>query len=738
MAELFAMQHLPPTVFTLAFGFGNLWMLAWLAAAAAPLLIHLWSRNRHRETPWAAMEFLLTVMRKHSRRIRIQHLLLLAVRTAIIALVVLAVAQPYAEQLGRPFTAGKRTHRVFVVDRSYSMDYQPQQASRLFDRAKQLVIGMVRASPQGDGFSLIDMGNPPQVVVGGPAFEPSNFIDEVTALKVSHAGADLAATLGKVEQVITQGRKSHPGLVQTQVVVLSDMSRVTWSAAVDANSANAGPRSRLMQIAEMAPLIIIDLGLQDAANLAVTDLHAAEPLATVTQDVTLEAVVRNFSDRSYAQHPVELIVDGTRIRKTSVDLRPRQDTSCRFDYRFLSPGSHQVELALGSDALDVDNHRWLSVLVRSRLRILCVSGRPGSTYYVARALDPLRSAQSTIQVDEVAESELVERSLSDYDCIFLCNVAQLTDQEARLLHSYLQQGGGLVFFLGDQVMADRYNSELGGTDDDVASILPARIMEPVPEGVYHFDPREFYDHPVISVFRDREQAGLQTAPVFRYFRLKVPAKSPDVQTVLAFENGDPAIVERTVGRGRSLLVATAPSLDPNNPNPWTTLPTWPSFLPLVQELMARSVQSGADAFNVQVGQSLGMTVPLNAAGADLVLTPPDEQPRTIRVQADGDSADWSFDEVDTSGMYTAQFGEPVSTTQHFAVNVDTRESDLSKIDVSGLPDTLTVETDWQSTAEVPAGEITGAASLHKWFIGAAILLMLFETLLASRFNRSSS
>ena len=40
------MPHIP---FLLAFGFGNLAMLGWLGAAAAPLLIHLWSRQQYRE-----------------------------------------------------------------------------------------------------------------------------------------------------------------------------------------------------------------------------------------------------------------------------------------------------------------------------------------------------------------------------------------------------------------------------------------------------------------------------------------------------------------------------------------------------------------------------------------------------------------------------------------------------------------------------------------------------------------
>src|SRR5215218_4183629 len=105
------------TSLLLAFGFGNLAMLGWLAVAAAPLLIHLWSRHRFREAPWAAMQFLLAAMRKNARRLQLQQWLLLVVRTLIILLVVLAVAEPYGERL----LAGGRTaptHKILVIDGS--------------------------------------------------------------------------------------------------------------------------------------------------------------------------------------------------------------------------------------------------------------------------------------------------------------------------------------------------------------------------------------------------------------------------------------------------------------------------------------------------------------------------------------------------------------------------------------------------------------------------------------------
>ena len=78
---------MPPPL--LAFGIANLPMLGWLAAAAAPIVIHLWNRRQHREMPWAAMEYLLAAVQRQSRRLLVEQWLLLAIRTLLVVLVVL-------------------------------------------------------------------------------------------------------------------------------------------------------------------------------------------------------------------------------------------------------------------------------------------------------------------------------------------------------------------------------------------------------------------------------------------------------------------------------------------------------------------------------------------------------------------------------------------------------------------------------------------------------------------------
>src|SRR3954462_3183898 len=66
--------------------------LATLAGAASvPVIIHLLNRRRYRVVEWAAMRFLLAARRQNVRRLRVEQLLLLAVRTLLVVLLAAAM-----------------------------------------------------------------------------------------------------------------------------------------------------------------------------------------------------------------------------------------------------------------------------------------------------------------------------------------------------------------------------------------------------------------------------------------------------------------------------------------------------------------------------------------------------------------------------------------------------------------------------------------------------------------------
>src|SRR5438132_7240858 len=156
-------------------------------AASIPIIIHLLNRNRFRVVTWAAMRFLLAAQRKNTRRMRLEQLILLAVRTLLVLFLVLAMASvmPWAEELWfrlfpdsavQAATGSRRTHKILVLDGSFSMALRIGETT-CFERARSLAGQLVQESPAGDGFSLVLMAAPARRLVPEPSEDGRKVVD---------------------------------------------------------------------------------------------------------------------------------------------------------------------------------------------------------------------------------------------------------------------------------------------------------------------------------------------------------------------------------------------------------------------------------------------------------------------------------------------------------------------------------------------------------------------------------
>ncbi|HLU46654.1 MAG TPA: BatA domain-containing protein, partial [Planctomycetota bacterium] len=100
-------------------------LIAWSAfgLASIPIIIHLLNRRRLRRIDWAAMEFLLAALKKNKRRVRLEQLILLLVRIALMILLALFISRPIFDSRGLGWLAGALSseEKIFVLDDSLSM-----------------------------------------------------------------------------------------------------------------------------------------------------------------------------------------------------------------------------------------------------------------------------------------------------------------------------------------------------------------------------------------------------------------------------------------------------------------------------------------------------------------------------------------------------------------------------------------------------------------------------------------
>src|SRR5260370_4837547 len=98
-------------------------LLSGLVLIGVPILLHLIMRQKPKHVLFPAFRFLLQRHRTNQRKIRLRHLLLLALRLLLIAAICLALARPkiFSERLNlgsdRPVAAG------LPFDTSYSTQY---------------------------------------------------------------------------------------------------------------------------------------------------------------------------------------------------------------------------------------------------------------------------------------------------------------------------------------------------------------------------------------------------------------------------------------------------------------------------------------------------------------------------------------------------------------------------------------------------------------------------------------
>jgi hypothetical protein len=257
-----------------------------------------------------------------------------------------------------------------------------------------------------------------------------------------------------------------------------------------------------------------------------------------------------------------------------------------------------------------------------------------------------------------------------------------------------------------------------------------------PDGDLHLAPGS-YQHPILAAFRD--YAGSipwEAFPVFRYWELDHP--QPGASTVVPYSNGKPALIERPVGRGRSITVTT-PVSDRPNEQPWNLLPVgeaWP-FLILVNQ-MANDLVGGNDLqLNYLAGQTAVLPLNPSSPRSNYLLSTPGNP--SYPVSPDLKRGELAITATDQVGNYRVQAGGASGVDLGFSVNYALEQTQLDRMNNEELKNMLgTVKyrlarTRDQIDRDISAGRV-GQELFPPLIIIVALILGL-EMFIANRFYK---
>ncbi len=664
-------------------------VLALGALVALPVLAHLARQTPRDRRAFGAMLLLERVVKRLRRRRRLKDPLLLLLRVLAILAAILAVAGPRLSYPGGVPEFGGSGRVVVIVDASMSMTLT-DAGSTLIHRARSEAARLVRDLPEGTLVGAISYGNDAARLTPSLTADHPRVITAIEEVQPGGGTSNLRSAI--LEARLLLG--GEPG----EVVLFSD---------------EAGPRQVAEATGEIERLIqqgsaLIPRPIQGdpPRNVAVTSAQYGDGIegGTVTFRVT------NFGPEPL-EVPCEVVLpDGAEI-PVFVDLPPEGEAEQRITVPSTAAGGVGRATCEYAD-LPFDNTRYFHLPRVGASRVLVVDGDPGDTptrsevYFLERALAPWGGARGGIRPDVTTPAGVLSLDPEEHRVVFLANVADPRPFGPRLIE-FVRRGGSVVISAGDNITAERYNAALG-------SILPAplrrprALSSPGEPGIPLQLPSA--EHDLFSPFARAGRGGFSRIRSSRVLTLEPYEDDDDVTTLLRYEGGLPALVERRVGRGQVLLWTSSVDLS------WSNLPLQATFMPLVQRMVTYlGGEAGGSTSRIEALVGDRVSVPL----PDVVMEPDVIGPDGSRVRSRIEGSSLSF-VPERPGAYALQVeGAPVLAW--VAVNVSPDESDVRPYD-------SVAETGRRIAPELYVRQM----DLSPGLFGFALLLLLGQALLALR------
>jgi len=603
----------------MSFDFINPLMLAGLAGITLPVLAHLLSKKKFDVVQWGAMQF-LELGKNARRRIRLEELLLLLFRMALIAMIALALSRPWVSgSLFSRLSASRSRDLVLVLDGSYSMGWEGRAITPhavAIQRAGQFLNEL----RPGDTVGLLDARDHVRPAVRPLTHDMPRVRDALDNMPIPSGSTNLASAVAQAVQML--GQSSN---LSREVLVLTDGQSRGWQA--DDGALWTRLDDLLDQPAIRPRVWVMDVSGQDTAqrtNFSIDPLQLSRELTVRNFPVRVKSKIRYRGGGTSTTRRVYFEVNGQRLadKTLTLNLQPDGEATVEFRHRFSEPGSHRVRVELDDDNLPGDNRAVGVITVADAIPILIVDGDPqadrsrSETFFATTAFSADDNPTPWVTTTVIPWTGLQPAMIRGQAAVILANVPRLSAEQCAALDAFVRSGGGLLLALGDKVDPGDYNADLY---DDSRGLLPARLTNSTPaagNSVVRVR-NSSLELPWLTRFRGEHGGGFTEARFDRWWQLEIPiphvagdtdtatsANRPATIVATRLESNAPVLLTRTHGRGSVMLWTS--SLDAD----WNTLPTRQDYVAFLHEIV----------FHL-AGQHLTRNV---AAGMPLLIELPDD------------------------------------------------------------------------------------------------------------------
>lgn len=669
--------------------------LAGLLAVVLPWWLHRLSRDNPPLQDFGSSMFLQAGETTSSKQTQLRYKKLFSLRFLLLALLALLFAEP-ALQLSK--LIGTSDYRqIMIVDTSLSQ--------RLGDRW------------------------PTTIELVGQQLDDVSTSDEVFIVSASHqfqqpeGDNSVTAAREQLAQLKPGLTRLNYGQLASAIDSLVEQSNLPVAVHLFTDTQATAMPARLSDLTldGIDRFTIHSTAAAGEANLAITGQldYSADAMADIS------VIVANYSDVS-TEATVQLQADDSALDAVNLSIDANSSAVHRFTKVDTSQASNALEVRIAASTSQTDqlaeDNSWLIALPDgAQTEVSLLQSNALANRYATAAIesDP-RYMTRTLEGENLSAS-------SAGGLLVIADASALTDRSTTKLKQYLNDGGNALIVVGAEPHVAQMRSLL--------NVRSATTRQPAANNAGNTDNQPSTFRPQsIGRIDDTHPMTADTSSNWRSISVlrHLPLTSNEGDRVIVeLADGTPLLIERSIGDGRVLVLASALK------SSWNGLAVNPLFV----AFMVGAIEHLSGFENASLDRSVGDSISV-PPGAQL-LNPAGEPIRDLSdIKRKGRVV------LSERGVYTLR---STTGTELLSVNTDSRESDTRPINsdkIAQWQSAGTAENNADTASEDQADNSTGSStataltdnnrhtkSLWPWLLALLLVLALCETLYSHRHLR---
>lgn len=655
-----------------------------LFALLIPIIIHLFNFRRYKKVLFTNVKFLKEIQEETSSRSKLKHLLVLLARLLALAALIFAFAQPFIPNRLASQKNVQKSVSIYI-DNSFSMDAKSDELS-LLDQAKDKATDIIKAYNDETEFQILTNdfeGKMQRLVTKDIA------LARVAEIQISPKSKKSDEVLSRQEQALEVESNA-----QKEFYYISDFQKNTFDKITDT-----------LHSIHLLPLLATNTN-----NVYIDSVWLSSPAQAIGEQLTVMIRLKNTADEEATRQVVLKIND--QVKGNITMTMPAQgmvvDT---LSFSLSEKGWQKGELSIEDFPITFDDSYYFSFDVNEQMKVLILDQGSGNKYLNTVFLSDNKFSWKNANVNSIELDHIAENNI-----IILSNINTIREDLAEALRTYVNQGGTLFIFPGENIDKIVLNNFLQTLNCDQLSTWNTVADE---VSSINTNEEEYKD-----VFVKIDE-NLDLPKVYKYYTF-VGGFTNKIE-LLRMKNGQGLINKYKVGNGKVYLSAS-PCLETT-----TSLPLNAVFIPLIYRTGLLSQAFVQSHFTIGQDNHIEVSNVSTKGDTDFRLKGTQQELIPEQRNENGNLILTLGTLINQAGFYELINSEN-KVESIFAFNYNRAESDLQFMSIEDLKNAITsknvqiIENPHANIQDI-ARSISDGKRLWKYFIIAALLFLLLEIIL---------